>query len=180
MKLILSVPVALLVKPPVPANAVVTVSVLLLVSVTPVTVTLGMENVPVRACAFVLNVCTPVPALKVPLLVIPPWKVTAEFAVVLAQVPPALIVTRPVKVFVPVAEDMVRLPLVPPPTVVVPVTVKAKPAAVKVVPSPILRLPVLPKSTTVAVVDDPLRVRLPPIVVVPACRVFAPLPLKVR
>ena len=53
-------------------SAVVTVRVLLLVSVTPVTVTLGMEKVPVRDCAFVLNVCTPVPAVNVPLLVIPP------------------------------------------------------------------------------------------------------------
>ena len=43
----------------------------------------------------------------------------------LFQVPPALIVTKPVKVLVPVAEDMVKVPLVPPPTVVVPVTVKA-------------------------------------------------------
>ena len=124
VKLIFSVPVALFVKPPVPANAVVTVSVLLLVSVTPVTLTLGMENVPVRACAFVSNVCNPAPAVKVPLLVIPPLKVTAQFPELL-QVPPALIVTRPVKVFVPaMVEDMVRLPLVPPPTVVVPVTAK--------------------------------------------------------
>ena len=46
---ILSMPVPALVNPPVPAMAVETVNVLLFVSVTPVTVILGIENVPVSA-----------------------------------------------------------------------------------------------------------------------------------
>ena len=98
----------------------------------------------------------------------------------LFQVPPALIVTKPVNILVPVAEDMVKLPLVPPPTVVVPVTVNAKAAAVKIVPSPMTRLPLIVKPTTVVTVAVPLSVRLPLIVVVPVCRVLAPLPLRVR
>jgi len=63
--------------------------------------------------------------LKVPLFVIPPLNVTGEFAAVLVQVPPVLIVTKPVNIFVPVALDIIKLPLAPPPTVVVPVTVNA-------------------------------------------------------
>jgi hypothetical protein len=42
--------------PPVPAKAVPTVKVPLLVKVTPVTVTLGIDSVPLRACAFVSKV----------------------------------------------------------------------------------------------------------------------------
>ena len=49
-----SVPVAPLVNPPLPANAVPTVSVPLLVSVTPVTVTLGMEIAFVPPIAWLL------------------------------------------------------------------------------------------------------------------------------
>ena len=161
-------------------SRVATVRVLLFVSVTPVTVTFGMVKVPVSACALVLNVCAPVPALKVPLLVIPPRNVIGEFAEVLAQVPLALIVTKPVKSFAPLAEDMVKLPLVPAPTVVVPVTVNANPAAVKVVPSPIARFPVIVNPTTVVVNTVPLRVRVPLIVVVRVCKTSVPLPLKVR
>ena len=57
---------------PVPVRSVPAVSVLLFVRVIPVTVTLGMESVPVNAWAATLKVCMPVPALNVPLLVIPP------------------------------------------------------------------------------------------------------------
>ena len=78
VKFILSVPVPALVNPPVPAKAVVTVSVPLLVRVTPVTVTDGIEKVPLSACELVSKVCTPVPALKLLLLIIPPLKVIAE------------------------------------------------------------------------------------------------------
>ena len=53
-------------------RAVVMLKALLFVRVTAVTVTLGMENVPVSACALVLKVCIPVPAVNVPLLIIPP------------------------------------------------------------------------------------------------------------
>ena len=181
VKLILSVPVAALVNPPVPAKAVVTVSVPLLVKVTPVTVTLGIEKFPVSAWELVSKVCTPVPAVKVPLLVIPPRKVIGEL-LELFQVPPAATVTRPVKVLAPVAEEMVKFPLAPLPTVVVPVTVRAKPAAVKVVPSPTARLPPMERVATVVVDVVPLRVKLPPTVIfgVAVCRVFTPLLERVR
>jgi len=179
--LIFRVALAACVSPPVPMSAVDTVRELLLVRMIPrpVTVTLGMENVPVRACEFVSKVCIPLPAVKAGLLVIPPRKVIAELPE-LFQVPPVLTVTNPVKILVPVEEDTVRLPLVPAPMVVVPVTVKAKPAAVKVVPSPMLRLPVIARPTTMVAFAVPLRVRLPPIVVVPVCNVLAPPPDNVR
>ena len=157
---IFRVALAAWVNPPVPDKAVPTVNVLLLVSVTPVTVTLGIDNVPASACAFVSNVCTPVPELKVPLLVMPPLNVTGEFAAVLVHVPPAATVTRPTKVLVPVAEVIVRLPLVPPPTVVVPVTVKLKPATVNVVPSPTESAPPTVVAIPVVVFVLPLVLRL--------------------
>ena len=58
---------------------------------------------------------------------IPPRNVSAEFPE-LFQVAPVLIVTKPVKIFVPVAEEIVRLPLAPAPTAVVPVTVAQSPS----------------------------------------------------
>ena len=175
---ILRVAFAACVKPPVPIRAVATVNVLLLVNtVGEVTVMLGIVNVPVSACELVSNVCTPEPAVKVGLVVIPPRNVMGEFPE-LFQVPPALIVTKPVKILVPVAEEMTKVPVVPAPTVVVPDTVKAKPAAVKVVPFPILRLPLTTKLAAVAAVAVLLSVRLPPMVVI-APNVSAP-PLRVR
>ena len=63
----------------------------------------------------------------------------------------ALTVTNPVNVFVPVVEDINIVPLVPAPTVVVPVTVKLNPAAVNVVPLPILKFP--PTVTTPVFID---------------------------
>ena len=125
------------------------------------------------------KVYKPVPAVKVPLLVIPLLNANGEFPE-LFQVAPVLIVTRPIRIFVPVVDDTVRLPLVPPPTVVVPVTVKAKPPTVKVVPSPTLRLPLIVNPVTVVVVTVPLRVKLPLIVVVPVCKTSVPLPFKER
>jgi len=114
----LSVPVAALVSPPVPANAVFTVNEPLLVRTTdaPVTVTLGTESVPESAWELVSKVWTPLPAVNVPLFVMPLRKVTAEFAEELSQVPPAATVTSPLKILAPVAEDIARLPLLPPPT----------------------------------------------------------------
>ena len=176
---IFKVALAAWVKVPVPVNAVLTFNVLLLVNVTPVTVTLGMVNVLVSAWLLVLKVCTPLPAVKVPLLVIPPWKITGE-SPELFQVPPELMETSPVNVLVPVAEDITRLPVAPPPTVVVPVTVSVKPAAVKVVPSPIIKLPVIPKPTAVVVAAVPLNSKFPDIDVVPTCNVLVPLPLNVK
>ena len=62
-----NIPVVPCVKPPVPDNAVPTVNVPLLVrTVGEVTVTLGMEKVPVSAWLLLLKVCTPVLAVKVP------------------------------------------------------------------------------------------------------------------
>jgi len=98
----------------------------------------------------------------------------------LFHVAPELTVTLPLKAFVPVAEDILKVPLAPPPTVVVPDTVNAKPAAVKVVPSPIERLPLMTKPTTVVAVAKPLKVRLPPIAVVAAPNVLVPLPERVK
>src|ERR1044072_7100706 len=128
---IFNVALAACVRPPDPERAVATVNVLLLVKVTPVTVILGMENVPLSCWELLSKVCTPVPAVNVPLLVIPPLNVTFELPL-LFQVPPAFTVTNPVNIFVPAVALMVKLPLVPPPMVVVPETVRLKPAALKV------------------------------------------------
>ncbi len=170
-----------LVNPPAPVSAVLTVSVApsLMVYV-PVTATEGMVSVPLIVLADPLRVYTPVPALNVPLTVRFPGKVKATLAAVLFHVAPLLTVRSLLKAFVPVAEDMVKIPLVPPPTVVVPVTVKAKPAAVKVVPSPTERFPLMVKPTTVVVDTVPLKVKLPVMAVVPVCRTSVPLPLNVR
>ena len=97
------------------------------------------------------------------------------------NVPPLLIVTAPVKVFVPVALEMANVDALA--TVVVPVTPNVNPAAVKVaalVPSPTNKFPPIVISTTVAVDAVPPRVKLPAILVVPACKVFVPLPDKVK
>ena len=120
------------------------------------------------------------PALNVPLTERLPGKVNAALPAVLFHIAPELTVTLPLKAFKPVAEDMVKVPLVPAPTVVVPVTVNAKPAAVNVVPFPIERLPLMVKPTTVVVVAVPLKVRLLFILVVPVCNVLTPLPESVR
>src|SRR5580704_9813648 len=70
----------------------------------------------------------------------------------LFQVPPALIVTRPVNIFAPAAPDTVKFPLVPPPIVVVPVTVRANPPTEKVAPSAIVRLEFMVSAAAVVVV----------------------------
>ena len=175
-----SVPVAAFTKVPVPSSAVLTVSELVLVSeVGELTVTLGIVKVPVRVCAVAVSkVCTPLPPLNAEVVVIPPRKVTGEFPE-LFQLAPVLIVTKPAKIFVPVAEVMFRMPLVPPPTVVVPVTVNAKPAALKVVPLPTTKFPPIPRVSTVVVATVPLRVRLPATAVA-ACKVLLPLPERVK
>ena len=111
------------------------------------------------------------------MLVIPPLNSTGELPE-LFQVLPAAVVTEPVNSLAPVAELITRLPLVPPPTVVVPVTVKANPAVVNVVPLPIERLPPTVKSAPVVAVAVPLKDRFPATVVI-APNVSAP-PLKVK
>jgi hypothetical protein len=112
------VPVAAFVNMPVPAKAVAIVNELLLVRVTaaPVTVTLGIVNVPISAWLLVLNVCMPVLAVKVPLLVIPPWKV-GVVAAVSFHVEPALIVTEPVIVNA-IAAEIVNVAFVAVPSVI--------------------------------------------------------------
>ena len=118
-------------------------------------------------------------SVKVPLMVtsFPNERVDAADSL---NVPPVAIVNAPVKVFVPVADEIARMPLAPAPTVVVPLTVNVKPAAVKVVAFPTARLPLIVNPATVVVVAVPLNVRLPPIAVVPVDRVFAPDPERVR
>lgn len=130
--------------------------------------------------ADVLKVCMPLPVVNVlPLWVMPPRYVTAELPE-LFQVLPAAVVMAPTKILVPVAELITRLPLVPPPTVVVPLTVRSKPAAVKVVPSPIAKLPPIFKLTAVVVLAVPVSVRSPLMVVVVALKVLAAEPENMR
>ena len=91
-----------------------------------------MVFAPFRVIVLVLPV-------KVPLFVRLPPKATAAAADSL-QVAPLFTVTSPVKVLVPVADEIDNVPLVPPPTVVVPDTVSAKAPAVNVAPLPTLKL----------------------------------------
>ena len=96
-----------------------------------------------------LKVCKPVDEVKVVALFtrLPAKFITA--AAVSFQVLPAFKVTSPVKVFVPVADEMAKIPLAPAPTVVVPETVNANASAVKVVPLPTLRFPPIVKAAVV-------------------------------
>ena len=126
-KSILSIALAFWDRVPVPAKAVVivrpVVDVMALLSVTPVTVILGMVMaLPLIDWGLVSKVYTPVPAAKALalLLVRPPLKVMAELPE-LFHVPPALMVTNPVYIFNPVADEWVRVPVM----LVVPVTVMA-------------------------------------------------------
>ena len=74
-----------------------------------------------------------------------------------------------------------RLPLVPPPTVVVFVTRRGKPPTVNVELFPMERLLPIVKPAAVAVALAPrLTVKLPVTEVVPANKVFNPAPDKVR
>ena len=176
----LSVALAACVRPPVPDRAVPTVNELLLVNVTPVTVTLGIENVPVNPWLLVSNVCSPVLAVKVPLFVMPFWNV-GVIAALSVQLAPAFMVTKPVKVLLGfVAEEKANVPVAPPPTVVVPPTLSVNAPMVSEVPLPVERVPVIAKLAAVVVVTLPLTVKLPPIAVVPACITSVPLPLNVR
>ena len=80
------------------------------------------------------------------------------------KIPPLLIVTAPVNVLVPVADEMVRVPPVVAPTVVVPPTPRVKAPAVKVVPSPIERLLVLllrVSAAPVVMVEVPVKPTFP-------------------
>ena len=88
-------------------------------------------------------------------MVIPPLNVTSSFPE-LFQVPTDATVTNPVNIFVPVDEDITKLPLAPPPTVVVPVTVKSNAPAVNVVPLPIDKLPPIMVAIPVLVLVLPL------------------------
>jgi hypothetical protein len=85
---------------------------------------------------LVLKLCTPEPAVKVPALEIPPFNEIGELPE-LFQIPPLLIVTKPVKVLIPVEEPIFRVPF----TVVVPDTVRSKAPIESVAPASIFKLP---------------------------------------
>ena len=108
-----------------------------------------------------------VPALNVRLLT-----ETGATPLIFRAFDPALTVTAPVKVLVPVAPDNTRLPV--PATAVVPDTVSANAGAVNTVPVPITKLPLIVKLSPVIADAVPLRVKLPPIEVVPVWNVFKP------
>jgi hypothetical protein len=101
-------------------------------------------NVPVNACGFVLNVCTPVPAVNVPPLVMPPRNVAVAL-LALFHVPFGPIVTSPAKVLVTAAEFTNIPPAVAPfPIVVVPFTAKDVVNASNVsVPCVIVKFPLI-------------------------------------
>lgn len=196
--LIFKTPVVPCVNPPVPDNAVVAVIVPVLVKTpglvtvsnvalvrvplfvyVPVIVKAGIDVVPLKVFNVPLKVCVPLFAVRLPLVVKFPAKVTVAAAASYHDAP-ELMITFPVNALVPVADEIVNVPLVPPPTVVIPVTVNANPAASKVVPSPIFKSPPIVRPTTVAVDAVPLKVRVPVIDVVPTCKVLTPEPERVR
>ena len=124
-------------------------------------VALGIENVPFSACTVVVKVYAPVPDVNVPpLLVTPPRKLIGEL-IALFHVAPELSVTRPENSLVPVAELNVIPPFIPPPIVVVPVTVRLKAPTANVVPSLIIRSPVTAVMPVVVFVPLPERVTMP-------------------
>ena len=146
--------------PPLPAKAVATLRVPLLMSVIPLIVTLGIERIPVSDCGLVSKVWIPEPGLnRELLLVIPPRKVTGEFAG-LFHVPLASMVVNPANMSVPVALGISMSPLVPLPIVVVPVTVRLYPPAVNTVPSPTNRLPLIVRVEAGVSCEELLKVRL--------------------
>lgn len=163
---------------PVPARDVATVNAFELMRVTPVTVVFGIDNVPFSTWLFVSKVCIPEPALKVPLLVIPPRNVTAALAL-LFHVPPVDTVTSPVNAFAP-PPVIANVPLLPPPTVVVPPTLKAFAVELKLVPFPTVRFPPILNPATVTVAAVPDRVKSPATTDVLAIMVFVPLPDKTK
>ena len=124
-----------------------------------------------------VKVCTPEPVNE-PSFCRLPAKATAAAAVSF-QTPFGFTVTFPVNVLVPVAEFMAKVPLVPPPTVVVPPMVNANPAAVRAVPSPIFKFPVTVNAATVVAEAVPLRERLPA-TAIPLLNVFVPEPERIR
>ena len=158
---------------PTPAKLVATVRVFVLVRAIAVVI-LGIDSVPVRTWALVVKECEPEPAVNVPveLFVMPPLNSTSEFPE-LFHVAPLAIVTKPVNILAPVAEEIVRPPLDPPPTAVVPVIVVAYPAIVNVVPLPMTRLPETESPAPVVAVALPLNVKFPATVVI-APNVSAP------
>ena len=85
-------------------------------------------------------------------------------------------VRSPVNVLAPVPAR-VNVPSM----MVAPVTVRVKfVPVVKVLPAPTFRVPVMGKLTAVVAEAVPLKVRLPVMELVPACRVFTPLPERPR
>ena len=101
--------------------------------------------------------------------------------VVILKLPPALTSIVPTNRFRPVAAVIVSsTPLVPAPTVVVPVTVMAKPAKWRVQPSPTERLPpILVNVVTVVVVTVPVMMKSPAVPVM-LFKTSVPLPVSLR
>lgn len=155
---------------------------MLLIRVTPVTVTDGIMNAPVRTCALVLKVCTPLPAVNVPLLVIPPWNVTAELPE-LFHVDVDATVTRPVNVLVPVEEVMINDAAPADPTWVAPPTENVTAPTETEVPFPTVSIPakdVFPETVTAVVPEVAtlfsVTVDVPPIAWTAPTRFTVPLP----
>lgn len=170
------------VKSPVPLSALLTVRLLLLINVTPVTVTFGIVSVPRRLWVLVSNVYTPEPAVNVPLFAIPLWKLAAELPL-LFHVADDEMVTSPAKVLVPDEEVMARVDAPPDPTVVVPVTEKLNPPTDNEVPLPTVRFPPTVVCTAVEALVVPEVIRLfsvtavvPPMVWVVPFNVNVPVP----
>jgi len=116
----------------------------------------------------------------VPLLVTPPVPNERVAAALSVKAPPVLMATAPLKVFVLDADETVNVDALA--TVVVPVTVNVKAAAVKteaLVPSPTSKLPPMVKAAlVVAFVVAPLTVRLCSTLVL--LIVLAPEPERIR
>ena len=112
----------------------------------------GMVRVPLEIVTLVVVTVTLEPVKAPPLTVSPPLKVTV-------LVPPVN---------------------VPPLIIKLPVTECVKEPAVKAVPLPKVTVPPIVNPVTAVVDTVPLKVRLPLIAVVPACKTSRPLPLKVR
>jgi hypothetical protein len=145
------------VNPPVPVKEVAQVNVPLLVTIVgDVIETVGIARVPINVWLFVLKVCVPVPAVKMPLLVIPPRKTTLSFPV-LFQFPVAPIVTLPTNVFEPEVLAMVNVPSM----VDIPFTVIVTGLSVLVVPAVTVRVPLTASAPVLVPLNvAPDRVRL--------------------
>ena len=115
--------------------------------------------------------------LKFPATLIAPVAVFVPLPLIvrlLKLLAPTVLATSPFKLIV----DPVALKV--PSFVQFPFTMWVNAPAVNVVPVPMVTLPFIVKPATAVVVAVPLNVKFPPIVVVVACNVFAPLPERLK